>query len=277
MSVFPEIFSIGHKGKLLKMSPEEFDKDPRGIVWMWEPPISTATYVVGIDPSVGITGWNRYSRVKDDRKTNNGVVEIIRLGKNGAQDSQVCEFAAPVDAADIGYVANTLGRLYHGTEEDQCLCIGELSGPGGITLRTMTECGYLNHWMWQYYGELVPVESRRVWWNATSNSLKDLWIKCSRHITLHKTIIRSPWLADEYADARYDAAKMYAYSSASTKGHGDRCRAFNLGLWAANGWSMDVERTTETVSTTPSVIDPQSSDMTWENIEERWGLSMGTW
>jgi hypothetical protein len=76
------LFTVSHVGSLDKMEPIEYDGDPRGIVWIWEPAISGATYVIGVDPTVGRTGWNRYSRVKEDAKTDNGAIEVIKVGKN---------------------------------------------------------------------------------------------------------------------------------------------------------------------------------------------------
>lgn len=270
---YSEQYTVGSVGQLIRLSTSEYDKDPRGIVWIWEPPINGATYVMGVDPTVGITGWNRYSRVNSDKKTNNGAIEILRVGNPtiNLPDKQVCEFAAPVDPTDLGFIANVLGRLYKGKEDDQCLCIGEITGPGSSTLRAMTERGYLNHWMWQYYGDLIPTESRKVWWSATPTSLKDLWIKCSRHVTRKQVLVKSPWLAEECVDARYDPDRMYAYSPNNFKGHGDRMRAFYLALWGANGWSMELERTQEAVSTQAEVVDPQLTDMSMEEMYDRWG------
>src|SRR5690349_8663577 len=100
MSQFPELYTVAGN-RLDKLTPAEYDGDPRGIVWMWEPPEHRHTYVIGCDPANGRTGWNRYNRVKEDTKTDNGVIEVIRVGKNGVKDAQVCEYAAPVDAFDL--------------------------------------------------------------------------------------------------------------------------------------------------------------------------------
>jgi hypothetical protein len=45
---------------------DDLSQDPRGVAWMWEPPRKNAAYVMGIDPTVGITGWSRHSRVAND-------------------------------------------------------------------------------------------------------------------------------------------------------------------------------------------------------------------
>jgi hypothetical protein len=64
VSSFPDLYTIGHAGSLEKMDTREFDGDPRGIVWVWEPPNRGAQYVMGVDPTVGRTSWTRYSRVR---------------------------------------------------------------------------------------------------------------------------------------------------------------------------------------------------------------------
>ena len=277
---FAEMFQIGTAGTLDRMDPvAEYDGDPRGIAWIVEPPQKSATYVMGIDPTLGRTGWNRYNRVKQDKMTNNGAIEIIRIGrefwdKEGkpqrTPDTQVCEYAAPIDAFELGYVANLLGRLYAGVDEDQCQCILEVyPGPGGMTMRQLVDLGYVNLWKWQYYAELNAQQGKSVGWTATAKSVRDLWVKSSRHLILDRVRILSPFLIEEYGDARMNEVKGYAESISNESGHGDRMRAFNLALWAGNKWDMEVERTEERVST-QGAIDPQASDMTWEQITEAW-------
>src|SRR5438105_4562479 len=97
------------------------DRDPRGAIWMWEPYRNGHTYVVGVDPTVGITGWHRSLRTRDDHATDNGAIQVIRCGN---PDVQVAEYAAPVDAIELAPVVNLLGRLYgQGQEDGQALVI----------------------------------------------------------------------------------------------------------------------------------------------------------
>lgn len=267
MSHYPNLFSVTHAGRLDKMDPVEYDGDPRGIIWMWEPPIKSATYALGCDPTVGRTGWNRYNRVKEDSHTDNGAIEIIRVGKNGAKDVQVCEYAAPIDAFDLAYVINVLGRLYAGNDEDQCKCIIEVfPGPGAGTLQQCLELGYTNHFHWEMYGNTAATPTRAMGWHASPRTNRDLWVKAARHLVLQQVTVRSPWLAEEYADCRMNLEKDYAENPG---GHDDRVRAFNLALWIANSWSMNIERTQEKVATTPEV-DWQKSDMSLDEIQEGW-------
>ncbi len=267
MSHFPAIFTIGTSGHLDKIDPILYDGDPRGLIWIWEPPNRGATYVLGCDPTVGRTGWNRFNRVKEDARTDNGAIEIIKVGKDGRKDAQVAEYAAPVDAFDLAYVINLLGRLYAGTDEDQCKAIIEVfPGPGAGTLQQCLELGYTNHFKWEYYGDTPATPTRSMGWHASPRTNRDLWVKASRHLVLQNVIVRSPWLAEEYADCRMNIEKDCAENPG---GHDDRVRAFNLALWIANSWSMNIERTQEKVAIT-APVDWQNSDMSLDEIHEGW-------
>src|ERR1041385_4808833 len=60
-------------------SEESIFHDPRGILFIWEEPKQHAKYIMGCDPTVGITGWGRSSRIPSDRRTDNGAIEIFRV------------------------------------------------------------------------------------------------------------------------------------------------------------------------------------------------------
>lgn len=266
MSGFPEIYTVG-RNRVEKMDPREYDGDPRGIVWMWEAPVKSATYVLGCDPTVGRTGWNRYGRCKEDAKTDNGAIEIIKVGRDGAPDRQVCEYAAPIDAFDLGYVINALGRLYAGADEEQCKVIIEVfPGPGAGTLQTCLELGYVNHFRWEYYGDTPATPTKAMGWHASPRTNRDLWVKASRHLVLQNCIVRSPWLVEEFADCRMNVEKDYAENPG---GHDDRVRAFCLALWVANSWTVNLDRVTEKVVAN-EVPDPQCSDSTLDEIRSQW-------
>lgn len=268
MSAFPDKYNVGYVGSAQKIDPREWDGDPRGLMWLWMPPEPNYMYKMGVDPSVGRTGWNRYQRSEADEQTDNGVVEIVRVGKNGGPDVQVAEYAAPVDAFELGDIANIMGRMYAGIEEDQCQCIIEVTGPGGMTLQRMLELGYTNHFRWEYYGDSPAQQTRALafGWHATNRTNRDLWIKAARHITLGNVSIKSPWLAEEYADCSFNVDKGWGENPG---GHDDRVRAFNLAIWLANGWSTSVERRPEKVSVGPPV-NWQASDMSMDEIQEQW-------
>ncbi len=163
---------------------------------------------------------------------------------------------------------NLLGRLYAGTDDDQCKCIIEVfPGPGAGTLQQCLELGYTNHFRWEYYGDTVATPTKALGWHANQRTNRDLWVKASRHLVLDQCVVKSPWLTEEFADCRMDVTKDTAENPG---GHDDRVRAFNLALWIANSWSMNIERTQEKVATT-AAVDWQLSDMSLEEIQSSWG------
>lgn len=266
---FPETYVIGHDGSLTS-HPAPDDTDPRGLICMMEPPIQRETYVMGIDPTVGIVGWNRHFRTRDDLKTDNGAIEILRVGRNGKPDVQVCEYAAPIDPEDLADIANILGRLYAGNEESgQCLCIIEVyPGPGLLTQRKMlNSLGYTNMFIWKYLDSMSVKLTTSLGWQSTPKSVRDLWIRGTRHISLDKIRITSPYLAEELAHCEADELKMTA--KAFSGKHDDRARAILMAIWAAHDWSFQVEDRKVEV-TTYKPVDWQRSDVSAEKMYEQW-------
>ena len=278
---FRPLLAIPDRGRLVRLDVEsEWDEDPRGIVFCAEPPNPRHTYIMGIDPTMGRTGWNRANRVQDDARINLGSIEVIRLGRqivlpdgsvSRTPDVQVVEYAAPVDPFELAYVANIIGRVYAGEDSDQCQCIIEsYPGPGGMTSRQMIELGYVNLWQRQQYGGIQVNTTSQIGWHATQQTIRDLWAKSSRHINLKRVRIWSPWLVEEYADARLDVDLGYAVSASNEKGHGDRMRAFNLALWAGNRWDTEIERTQEEVTTSVKRPEWAHTAMTADEIRDKW-------
>lgn len=283
MSEFPRaLFVSGSSiGDYTPESPEEIEADPRGLLLMYETPRKNAKYIMGLDPTQGITGWSRQSRTPDDTKIDNGAIEIFRV--DGMQelltkeipnpagrgtirvpdmdpvtkrqrvrykDVQVAEFAAPCDAVEIARVANVLGRIYAGLEEDQCELIWEAyPGPGILTTQELLRLGYGNLWMWEYIDSAAE-ESNRMGWRSNRETQKLLWYRSRRHLMNHQVVIRSKHLLYEYANAEIDMDKMRARAAYGF--HDDRFQAANMCFWAGHKWTYDVERTSEPVTTAPA-------------------------
>lgn len=271
------VYQVGQQGRIAPADEFQIDSDPRGLLFLIEPPNPSATYVMGIDPSVGIVNWDRLLRSQDDIQTDNGAIEILRVGRSEPglpdfiPDRQVAEFAAPVDPETLADVANLLGRIYAGNSEDgQCLSIIEVyPGPGLLTLRRMIERhGYTNQYIWRnQWDALVAKTTSYYGWTANTKTVRDLWIKCSRHVQKGGVRVSSPWLVEEWADCEMDPNKMYA--KAMYGSHDDRVRAINLSIWAAHDWSFDVETQVETVQGGPAA-EWQASDCTAEMMYEQW-------
>jgi len=256
-------------GKTSIQRSKDFDGDERGLIWLWEPPKPNANYVMGIDPSVGRTGWCRATRTADDYRTDNGAIEVIRCGRPEEPDVQVAEYAAPVDAEDIGVVAAALGRLFAGCDENGALAIIEMyPGPGLLTYRKMvSDFGYTNHFVWKYLDTISPTPNRFGFWPGRDAN-KYLWIRASRHIHGGGFIPHSPWLVEEMRNCEVDPTKMWGRAVYGT--HDDRVRAMMMALWAAHDWTMQVDTAPPKVLVDAREPSWQASDISVDTMYERW-------
>lgn len=226
----------------MKLSPHKHnpsDRDPRGLLLIWEPPKEGATYVIGADPAEGIVGWSRYNRKKDDSKNDNCVAEIVRRGGHGEPDVQVAEYAAPIDCQDFASVLSYLGLIYRGREE-QAHIICEAQGGGLLTIRTlMDSLNYWNLYRWQTLDGSTPRMTNSVGWWATQRSVPVLWAKGARYITKGQILLNSPHLVEELKYCQYDPIRKRG--EAIPGKHDDRVRAIMLAGWAARDWSTQFE------------------------------------
>lgn len=277
----PSEFRIGGRTRLTQASDDVYDGDPRGLVFLYEPPNPRAHYVMGVDASQGRTGWNRFSRADDDAEIDNGAIVVLRVGsgepgsKDYRPDIQVAEYAAPIDPYDLGKVANALGRLYGGNNEDgQALCIIEVyPGPGGPTQRTMMETyGYTNLYRWQFLDTGMPSDRAKFdfGWYSSKQSMQHLWTKGLRYIHRKQMTFKSPYLVEEFADCEMDLVRMRGQAA---RGHDDRVMACLLALWAAHNWTFQIEPIASRVEQGKTVEWQQrdiSSERMGDEWEERW-------
>lgn len=265
----PVPYTIGDQ--VLHPLEAEYDGDPRGLIWMWEPPIAKESYVMAVDPTVGRTGWSRATRTDDDYRIDNGAIEILRVGRDESPDAQVCEFAAPIDAEELGVVANALGRLFCGKDEQQqALSIIEMyPGPGLLTFREMIQRGYTNHFVWKYLDSMSAIGAQKFGFWPSREANKYLWIRASRHIHSGKFLPRSEWLVEEMRNCAVDVSKMWG--AAVYGKHDDRVRAMMMALWAIHDWSMQIDTSPVKVSV-GEVKEPdwQASDVSLKGLMDKW-------
>jgi|SRR5689334_6002308 len=266
-------YTIPRCGRIEVIPKDQLDADARGIVWMYEPPMRNANYVMGVDATKGIPNWDRRLRTQDDDRVDNGAIEIIKVG-DGARipDVQVCEYAAPIDPEDLADVANALGRLYAGrNDDDQCLANIEVwPGPGWITAKRMVhQFGYTNIWIPRYVNTLQPQAARNViGWQSNQRTMRDLWIKGTKHIASGLLTVYSPHLVDEFTDCETDPVKMTA--KASFGHHDDRAIAILLAIYGAHDWS-DAFVETQSIEAVPGTLPNwQASDISAEALQEAW-------
>ncbi len=246
----------------------EIERDPRGVMLMYEPRRPGHRYIAGLDSSEGITGWSRATRQPDDKKIDNGAIVVYDIGairelcwkmENGIQvpdidkrtrqqrihfrDVQVAEFRAPCDAVEIARIANIIGRIYHDDEDEPAELIWESwPGCGMLCTQELLRLQYGNLWHWEYISDIAE-ETDRLGWRSNRESMKLLWYRTRRHLMQENVVIRSKWLRQEYADAVVDYDKMRAM--AAYGGHDDLMMASNLALWAGNKWTYELESSLE--------------------------------
>lgn len=269
----PQPYIVGGAGRMEPIDPQELDWDPRGILWIWEPPKPSEEYVMAVDPTRGIVNWDRRLRVEGDTSTDNGCIQVLRKGRGGAPDAQVAEYAAPLHPEDLGDVANVVGRIFGGSNDDgQALAIVEVwPGPGEPTQRRMIEHGYTNLYVPIKYADSLVIEHTRnaVGWASSQRSRRDLWIKGTKHIIQRKIKLRSEWLIEEMADCQADDWMATETARARWGKHDDRVVAILLAIYAAHQFSEDVE-TRKTDVSTGEQRSWQASDMSYEALMEAW-------
>lgn len=263
-------------------------QEARGIIWLFEEPQPKATYVIACDPAMGITGWDR--TIPQDAKTDNSAVEVFRLGRRQKRvydektkketiisiptDYQVAEFAAPVDYEASAAVINALGRLYRGNGRmGVAHCIIEVyPGPGWMVEKTlMSKYGYMNFHMRQANANgISPQATKGMGWQATKQSVRDLWLHGTRHITNGNVVIRSPWLHDELKTT--DPIKFQEEKSEARSGfHDDRLRAAMLAMWALHDFSSQIKvETVTTVEKNTSPVNWQMSAISVNSLKDEW-------
>ena len=274
MSEIPQSWHVGGN-RLLRTyeSDESIIDDPRGFLHVWEEPIPGAKYIMGLDPTLGITGWSRQLRREGDNKTDNAAIEVYRVDalkrlilKDGKpvidpatkipqfvwRDLQVAEYFAPIDSTESARVANVVGRIYAGDEEDQCELIYEsFPGPGVLSTQELLRLGYGNLWHWEYIATSVAEETRTIGWQSTPRSQQLLWARARRHLLSYQVKILSPWLLDEYRNLVIDPERMRAVASSGA--HDDLVQSSNMCFWAGHKWAYDAERTEQQVTETADV------------------------
>lgn len=261
-------------GGLRPMEEQELDGDSRGVVWLYEEPMHSATYYVGCDPTRGITGWSRQFRTDTDKGTDNGVVTVIRKGREGEQDKQVAEYAAPIDPEDLADVVNLLGRTYCGSnEEGQAMVNLEVwPGPGEPTLRKLlTTHGYMNLYTAPKYANSVVPEygKNTMGWISNARSRRELWRRGMKHVALRKIRLFSPDLVEEMADCESDDW-MYTDTARAKYGkHDDRVVTLFLAIYCAHDWGDEVESKKVEVQT-DSNANWQACAITSEAMMDEW-------
>lgn len=268
-------------------------RDPRGQLLVWEPPSPHYSYVVGCDPTMGILGWSRQTRSDQDDKHDNAAIEVFRQGgyrwDDTAQqhvkqpDVQVAEWAGPLDAEDLAYVLNFIGRMYAGnSEESQALmCIEVYPGPGWLTQRVLiSQFGYERFPPWLVEGRnLLMQDTGLRGWVSNASTRRDLWVRGAGHIKRRRVILHSPHFVEEMVACTPDnflALTARAARSGQSRVNDDRVVAGLIALWFCNEWQVGQEPTEPTgPAQSQSAADWQLSDISYEDMKESWDARVG--
>lgn len=244
----------------------------RGYVWLFESPQPGQTYVIGVDPTFGISGWHPELSTDEDLNTDNAVVSAWRIGRDG-RDYQVAEYAAPIDVYELAPIINGLGRLFSGNNEmGQAHVILEVyPGPGWPAEQSLIHhYGYLNYYRPRYINTLEYAPTKGIGWEAGPKQVRDLSIFTRKHVNALKPVIRSPWLLSEMQDCQLDPEKFTIHAEGSGI-HDDRVRAASLAWFAAHDFNTQVQVPEQSiVHTGEKPRSWQQSDMTAESLKDAW-------
>ena len=264
----PSLWQVGGL-EISRVTQDEDLTDSRGLLLVWEPPSEKEDYVIGVDPTMGKTGWSRRLRHLDDKNSDNAAIEVLCVGRLGQRDRQVAEFAAPIDAQDLAQVVNAVGTMFRGrSEHGQAHVIVETYGSGVMCLGDlMNKHGYQNLWWFTQIGGRGKAQSSSPGWQPSRENNKALFMNALRHIDRDRVQVKSPWLVDELADCTFNWIDSTLRARWGL--HDDRVRAFFLALWAAHGWaSVNAEDRSERIDKPQRLPRPEATDMTWEEMME---------
>ena len=207
--------------------PAEFDRDYwNGKLVVYEDPIPTATYVVGVDPSGG-------------KGADRSVIEVRRVGDLEKPDEQVAEFASDHHGPhEIAPVAALVGRLYGDGAGGEALLIVEANGEYGDSclFDIRSRLGYGNLFVWKVYDRTQNLASNRLGWWTTPSTRPKLVARGVYAITNGDLIVNSEELLNELEDFQSD--HYMARAQAVSGRHDDRVMSMLMAYWAAhdNEW-----------------------------------------
>lgn len=261
--------------------------DPRGVVRIYKKPDRSKRYKMGIDTAPGIEGWSRRlvgsnERGYGDRSKDNAAIEIIEVGQRGEPDEQVAEFIAPINYVSLAPIANWLGRLFRGRDEEMCEAVVETGPTSGEALqeRLINEYGYWN--LYRKANMATYGFATSYGWVPNEKTRLDLWYRTRPHISYMKIIKvgdteirrvkfipRSRYLVDiEFRNCEIDKKLMTAKAAFSF--HDDATRAIQMAIYIAHDWQSGADATTAEAAMgevpRESRPDYQASDMTREEM-----------
>jgi len=246
------------KGTNFLLSPNiwDFNKEPLGLLCVWEGPDPDSTYSVGVDTSDG---------VGEDRSS----IQVNRTGTSHRPDELVAEWTSCVNPHVLPPIIYAICRMYSTSCGEALLGI-ECNRGDGIAIQDslMTEYGYGNLYI-RTSKDTMGRTSRRYGWRTDANNKGAIWTRGIQHIKDHKWRINSPWFLDELADFGYNPIRQEA--SAIPGAHDDRLMAGFIALAIGKDWlsQRDLISTVEQEVEKKEVPEwnPQALDISAEEAE----------
>lgn len=238
----PKIFSAGPIDLVPIHTTERDEKDPRGIVLLFEPPRLDVNYSLGADPAVGLVGWNRRFRSDDNEEISrdNACLSGWYADPKTGLTVQAFEFAAPVSPREFALYCVALGRVYAGTygPERGSQILIEINN-GGIEVQNVLVNDHKYYSLWRRTKTNGVREKQMDQWGWTSNqsTVQELWIYGKDIIEQPALPIRprSPYLIKEMGLARWDPLRRRGEVPEGNGQHDDRLSAMLFALWQIRG------------------------------------------
>jgi hypothetical protein len=219
--------------------------DPRGYILMYEQPDARFDYFIGMDPAVGISGWSRYNRRKDDARRDNSALQVVRRGFGNQPDCQVAEFVAPIEPVDFALYGYLLGRLFCGrSPEKQALITVEINWHGVYCQNElMQRYNYVNLYQRTRTNDGININYLDQYgWMTNATSIRELWALAKHHLGTERCLVRSKYTIDEMRGCTDDGIRtkttvaMQTYGKAKSGRHDDRVYALMFALEGARNW-----------------------------------------
>lgn len=234
----PRVISAGSIDLVPIHTTERDEKDPRGIVLLFEPPRLDVVYSGGADPAVGIAGWNRIFRndTQEELNRDNSCASGWYRDPKTGLILQAFEFAGPYSPRDFAKYLYALGKAYSGANgpERGLSWIIETNN-GGVEVQNVMMNDYRYYSMWQRTkSDGVKTKQLDAWgFVTTQQSKQELWVYAKDIIEQPAMPVRprSHFLFHEMHLARWDPLKRTGAVPEGNGQHDDRIMAMLLALW----------------------------------------------
>lgn len=250
------------------LTTERDERDPRGIVMLFERPRRDVVYSIGVDTANGIVGWRRDFRTDDEEELqkDNSVASVWYHDPKTKLARQAAEIAGPIAPREFAPYVLALGRLFCGSNPPEMgapLIIEVYPAASGAQVQQQLqyEYGYYNFFQWAVFNGLEVKETQSWGWVSSQRSVPQLWTKAKDMIEATSMPIRpqSRFLFSEMSACRWDVNRQRGFAQG---GHDDRVSAALMALWQLYNWANPIAHAqTSTVATKkPGEVDALKVD-----------------